>query len=90
MGKPKVRVSGLQIGSEQLRVLSAEATGGREALTPAERDVVGLVLAGQSNVEVAAVRGTSARTIANQLQSIYRKLNVSDRQQLARAVAEER
>jgi DNA-binding CsgD family transcriptional regulator len=51
-------------------------------LTPAEREVVLAVALGGSDAEVAAARGTSARTVANQLQSIYRKLRVASRAEL--------
>jgi DNA-binding CsgD family transcriptional regulator len=52
------------------------------ALSPAEREVVELVLAGLTNVEIASKRERSARTIANQLASIFRKLGVSSRFEL--------
>jgi DNA-binding NarL/FixJ family response regulator len=52
-------------------------------LTPAERQVAGAVLKGSSNDAIAAARRTSARTVANQLAAIYRKLGVSSRWELA-------
>jgi len=52
------------------------------ALTRAERLVVHLVLGGLSNAEVAKVRGSSPRTIANQLTLAYVKLGVSGRRDL--------
>jgi DNA-binding NarL/FixJ family response regulator len=55
-------------------------------LSEAERQVVELVLTGLSNEAIAARRGTSARTVANQLQSIYRKLGVASRLELATAL----
>lgn len=53
------------------------------ALTRAEREVVLLVLAGASSNEVAVRRGTSSRTVANQLASAFRKLAVNGRTELA-------
>jgi DNA-binding CsgD family transcriptional regulator len=51
-------------------------------LTSAEREVAALLLDGKSNREVAALRGTSVRTIANQVGAIFRKLRVSGRVEL--------
>jgi DNA-binding NarL/FixJ family response regulator len=55
-------------------------------LSRAEREVVAGVLQGRSNAEIAAQRGTSLRTIAVQLQSIFRKLRVGSRVELAAAL----
>lgn len=52
-------------------------------LTEAEAEVVRLVLDGKSNKDIAAARATSERTVANQLASIYRKLGVNSRSELA-------
>ncbi len=51
-------------------------------LTRAERAVVGRVIAGDSNVEIARRRGTSPRTVANQLATIFRKLGTRSRWEL--------
>jgi DNA-binding CsgD family transcriptional regulator len=51
-------------------------------LSPAEHAVASLALRGRSNNEIGRLRGTSARTIANQLSAIYRKLGVSSRREL--------
>ncbi|NUP13084.1 MAG: helix-turn-helix transcriptional regulator [Polyangiaceae bacterium] len=56
-------------------------------MTPAEGEVVELALRGLSNEEIGAKRGSSPRTVANQLQAIYRKLGVGSRVELARAMA---
>jgi DNA-binding NarL/FixJ family response regulator len=52
-------------------------------LSPAERDVMALVLDGVSNAEIARRRGRSVRTIANQIAACYKKLGVSSRLELA-------
>ena len=52
-------------------------------LSPAEREVLRLVLDGRDNASIAAERGTSPRTTANQVASIFRKLRVSSRAELA-------
>jgi DNA-binding CsgD family transcriptional regulator len=56
-------------------------------LTRAERDVTGLLVAGLSNAEIARQRGSSPRTVANQVASIFEKLGVSSRLELQAAVA---
>jgi len=38
---------------------------------------------GRTNGEIALALGTSARTVGNQLQSVYEKLGVNSRAQLA-------
>jgi DNA-binding NarL/FixJ family response regulator len=57
----------------------------REAagLTAAEAEVAALAARGHSNLEIANKRGTSARTVANQMASILRKLEVPSRRQLS-------
>jgi DNA-binding CsgD family transcriptional regulator len=52
-------------------------------LSAAEREVLLMMLAGRSNAEIAAARGTSDRTVANQVQSVFKKLGVRSRAQLA-------
>lgn len=53
-----------------------------DELTEAEREVTRLVYGGLSNSEIADHRATATRTVANQLQSIYRKLDVVSREEL--------
>jgi len=56
-------------------------------LSVAEREILPLLLAGRSNLDIARQRGTSRRTVANQVASILRKLGVSSRVHLAAALA---
>jgi DNA-binding CsgD family transcriptional regulator len=58
-------------------------------LTRAERDVARLLLEGLSNAEISARRGTSERTVANQVAYIGRKTGVSGRRALAAALIQE-
>jgi DNA-binding CsgD family transcriptional regulator len=51
-------------------------------LTEAERSVVADLIAGSTNADIAHRRGVSERTVANQVQSAYRKLNVRSRAEL--------
>jgi DNA-binding NarL/FixJ family response regulator len=57
------------------------------ALSPAEREVVTLVVAGRSNAEIARARGVSRRTVENQLASSMKKLGASSRADLTAAVS---
>jgi DNA-binding NarL/FixJ family response regulator len=59
----------------------------RETLTPAELDVARAIVRGASNGEIARVRGTSVRTVANQVASILRRLGVGSRAQVAAKLA---
>jgi DNA-binding CsgD family transcriptional regulator len=61
--------------------------GGRapvDGLTPAERQVAGLVASGRSNAEVAAAMFLSAKTVAHHLTRVYAKLGVRNRAELTR------
>jgi len=51
-------------------------------VSPAERDVALGVLCGRSNAEIARARGTSPRTIAKQVASLFRRLGVGSRAEL--------
>jgi DNA-binding NarL/FixJ family response regulator len=52
-------------------------------LTPAERAVATRLLEGASNAEIARERGTSERTVVNQVAKIFRKAGVTSRVELA-------
>jgi DNA-binding NarL/FixJ family response regulator len=73
-------------GSQPLFVLSLESARGTEALPAAEREVAEAVLAGMSNEEIAARRGTSVKTVANQLARLYERFDVHSRAALSRAL----
>lgn len=51
-------------------------------LTKAEADVARLAVQGLSNKQIAVRRGTSARTVANQMASLFRKLGLASRPEL--------
>jgi DNA-binding CsgD family transcriptional regulator len=53
-----------------------------DELTPAERDVLSLVVSGASNAAIARHRGTSVRTVANQMARLLTKLNAGSRYEL--------
>lgn len=54
-----------------------------EGLTAAEGEVLALLLDGYDTATIGGARGTSPRTTANQVASIYRKLAVGSRAELA-------
>ena len=56
---------------------------GDALLTDAERDVASAAARGLSNRDIATLRGSSTRTVANQLAAIMKKLEVSSRAELA-------
>lgn len=58
-----------------------------DSLTAAELEVVMALVRGHSNEGIAATRGRSAKTVANQVQSIYRKLGVSSRAELVAKIS---
>jgi len=73
-----------------VRALDGEGGDPEESwapLSPGERDVARLARTGLSNAEIARARGTSPRTVANQLARIYRKLGMGSRMDLAVAKA---
>jgi DNA-binding NarL/FixJ family response regulator len=70
-----------------MRAIDAPQPPRANRLSNAERVVAAHVAAGWSNGRIAASRGVSVHTVANQLRSIYRKLRVSDRHELIRELA---
>jgi DNA-binding CsgD family transcriptional regulator len=88
----EVRAWQVQDDSEVFVVVSLPVRGGRWQwpLTEAERNIVDQILEGGSNKEIAERRGTSARTVANQISGIYQKLGIASRAELAALVARQR
>ena len=56
--------------------------GAAPALTDAEHDVLRLLLLGKNNRAIAEARGTSRRTVANQISVLLRKFGVGSRLEL--------
>jgi DNA-binding NarL/FixJ family response regulator len=83
-GPAGLTVSSLEIDGDEFVLFEwSVATPSRE-LTLAERHVLDLVTSGASNAEIARQRGTSARTVANQVASLLGKLNARSRYDLIR------
>jgi DNA-binding NarL/FixJ family response regulator len=81
---PGLTVETLEVGGETLVVFAFPTKGDALGpLTEAERDVVDLILRGLTTAQIAAARGVAKATVASQLQSIYRKLGVASRAELA-------
>lgn len=79
-----LRVSLVEIGTAVFAVLrfSARRPDGTPRLTSAEARVMSALFEGKSNEAIARERGTSARTVANQIASIFRKHGVASRCEL--------
>jgi DNA-binding CsgD family transcriptional regulator len=78
---PHLDVDFMNLGGAEYAVLHfpLAPTPSVAGLTEAERDVAESLLAGRSNAEIARLRGTSVRTVANQVASLLRKAGVSSR-----------
>jgi DNA-binding NarL/FixJ family response regulator len=63
----------------------AEAAGGGVLgrLTPREREVLGFIASGADNLKIAACLNITERTVKAHITSIYRKLDVENRTQMA-------
>jgi DNA-binding NarL/FixJ family response regulator len=79
-----MRAAKFRFGDEDLAVLSFPLPEVvlPESLTDAEREIARALLDGSSNAEIAEARGTSARTVANQIASLFRKMKVQSRGEL--------
>ena len=76
-----LRASTFRLGADELAVLSfpIDTAVVPVVVTESER-AIGLALAhGLSNAEIAAARGRSVRTVANQVASLLRKLGAGSR-----------
>jgi DNA-binding CsgD family transcriptional regulator len=58
-----------------------------ERLSPREREIVALVAAGKTNREIGETLFISEHTVRNQLVTVFDKLGVTRRTELARLVA---
>jgi len=87
-----LRVVRFTLGDESLAVLSfpLEVPVLPQSLTSAEREIALALLRGCTNAEIAASRGTSHRTVANQVSAILFKAGVPSRSQLAASVGRAR
>ena len=70
-------------GRSRYIVLSVPIPRQTATLSPAEQQVRDALLRGRSYREIAGARGTSVRTVAKQVASVFRKLGVRSRAELA-------
>ena len=86
--KNEVRTCPWQLGSDTYEVLSAPAYDivTACALTRAEHDIVQRILLGQANEFIAHARGSCPATVINQVRTIFDKLGVDSRTQLAQKI----
>jgi DNA-binding CsgD family transcriptional regulator len=71
-------------GDEFLLLAFPAERGDLSGLTSAEQEVASELLQGRSYQEIARQRGTTSGTVANQVRSIFRKIGVRSRSELAR------
>ena len=69
-----------------VRTAATPTIAGAEQLTPRERELVSLVAAGASNKEIARRLAISVKTVKTHLTSVFKKLGLSTRLELAVAV----
>jgi DNA-binding NarL/FixJ family response regulator len=79
---PGLTIEIVEVGGEALVVFELPRVR-PSSLSEAETCVVNLVLQGLTTAQIAVVRDVARATIASQLQSIYRKLGVASRAELA-------
>lgn len=63
-----------------------EALRGAASLTPSERRIAARAAAGASNAEIAQALFVTVKTVEMHLSNAYRKLGISSRNELARAL----
>jgi DNA-binding NarL/FixJ family response regulator len=84
----ELRARTLRLDGQDYLVLSFRLGDERTTrLTQAEWAVARAVIAGAKNAEIAVERGRSVNTVAKQVASVFRKLGVRSRIELARALA---
>jgi DNA-binding NarL/FixJ family response regulator len=85
------RTHQVELAGETINAI-VETTAAKPApsttLTKAELAVARLATRGHSNARISRERGVSIRTVANQLASIYSKLRIGSRSELARVLRE--
>jgi len=63
--------------------LIAQGPSDDPPLTPREKQILGAIVAGETNKEIAARYAISAETVKEHVQHLFRKLGVTDRTQAA-------
>lgn len=82
--RPAVQVRRLQVHGQPVLLVSFPTPAQAFAqLTAAERQIAALLIAGKKNRDIATARSTTVRTVNKQIESLYAKLKVGSRAQLA-------
>ena len=71
-------------------MLTRRALGALAALTPREREVLGLVAEGRTNAGIARELWLTEKTVETHVSSVLRKLQLSNRRELARWATDRR
>lgn len=84
------RASSFVVEGDEYCVVSApfQPEAGFSGLTAAEVEVAKLAVSGLSNRAIAERRGSSVRTVANQMAAVLQKLNATSRVQVAARLGE--
>lgn len=80
-------LNAIHLASRGLHVLprdQPQPTSGPDVLTPREAAVLGHLQAGRSNAQIAIELGVSIETVRTHARSVFRKLGVRNRRELAR------
>lgn len=91
IGKPDgLRVHTFELEGARYALIRCEPArlGWPAGLTSAEREICELLTGGASNADIASTRGTSTRTVANQVSRVLEKLGVARRDEIVRALLE--
>ena len=83
--RPLAERAGVELEAAGARPRKPVRTG-LEALTASERRIVDLAAGGQSNAEIAQALFVTLRTVETHLTNAYRKLGISGRRELAKAL----
>jgi DNA-binding CsgD family transcriptional regulator len=83
----RTRAHLLLTGCEGARTAALAALAGHEALTAREHQVALLASGGMASADIARQLRLSVRTVNNQLQTVFSKLDVHSRRELAGAMA---
>ena len=86
IGATELAAEMARLGGGDLTPAERSVGNSAEALTPSERAVVELVAEGLTNSQIAERLFVSRRTVESHVSAAYRKLNLNNRVELARAV----
>src|SRR5262249_10579237 len=89
---PRRKLAEVAVADERLLVGAYPLVDERPVkyLTETERQVAAQILSGSTNADIAERRDVSEHTVANQVQAIFRKLQVRSRGELAARLQAER